>query len=61
MGSAIVRYVSPHKNKKYELMVTTHQMCVLLLFNDVETGAVAGQLSFQEIMRRTNMYVRVRA
>lgn len=54
MGKAIVRYTSLHKNKKYELVVTTFQMCVLLLFNELE-GSDHKQLSFLDIQQRTKM------
>ena len=56
MGNAIVRYTSPYKSKKYELVVTTFQMCVLLLFNELNDSDCE-QLSFLDIQQRTKMYV----
>ena len=61
MGTADIRVVFPAvpgkdgplgKERKYDLNVSTYGMLILMLFNDLESGA---SLSFDEIQARTNI------
>lgn len=54
MGTALMKY-NTYKGKTYELIVTTYQMCILMLFNSNKSQNVPYQLSFEEIFNKTKM------